>query len=60
MFGWRLQMVGHPGAELDVELEDGGGDGFVARYRDAGGVLRAGLAVNRPRDLAGLRDALGR
>jgi NADPH-dependent 2,4-dienoyl-CoA reductase/sulfur reductase-like enzyme len=60
MFGWRLQMVGHPGAELDVELEDGGGGGFVARYRDAGGVLRAGLAVNRPGDLAALREALGR
>ena len=31
-------------------------DGFVARYRDAAGRVTAALAVNRPSDLAALRD----
>ncbi len=54
-FGWRLQMVGHaaPGADALIEEREGG---FVARYRDAAGGVSAGLAVNRPSDVAALRD----
>ena len=54
-FGWRLQMVGHaaPGADALVEERE---DGFVARYRDATGQVTAALAVNRPSDLAALRE----
>lgn len=54
-FGWRLQMVGHaaPGADARTEEREGG---FVARYRDAAGQVTAALAVNRPSDLAALRE----
>jgi NADPH-dependent 2,4-dienoyl-CoA reductase/sulfur reductase-like enzyme len=56
-FGWRLQMVGHPEAGTELELDDAA-DGFVARYRDAAGRLRAALAVNRATDLPRLRAEL--
>jgi len=54
-FGRRLQMVGHavPGADGLVEDRE---DGYIARYRDAAGRLTAALAVDRPSDLAALRE----
>jgi 3-phenylpropionate/trans-cinnamate dioxygenase ferredoxin reductase subunit len=60
-FGWRLQMVGESGAHLSADVRDEHEDGFVVRYRDAGGIVRGGLAVNRPEALAPLRrEMLGR
>ena len=57
-FGCRIQMVGESGAHLDAELCDEAGDGFVVRYRDSGGRLRGGLAVNRPDALAPIRGEM--
>ena len=53
-FGWRLQMVGESGAHLTTRLEEES-DGFLARFHDATGALRGGLAVNRPEAVVALR-----
>lgn len=59
-FGWRLQMIGEPGSHLRAEFDDDGETGFLVRYRDAGGSLRACLAVNRPEALGSLRTEMRR
>jgi NADPH-dependent 2,4-dienoyl-CoA reductase/sulfur reductase-like enzyme len=51
--GHRLQLVGHPSGEV-LRRPDGSGVGWL---RD--GVLRAWLAVDRPRDLAQARKRVG-
>jgi 3-phenylpropionate/trans-cinnamate dioxygenase ferredoxin reductase component len=56
-FGLRLQYVGHAESWATVDLE-GAPDSFVARYRDAGGVTVAALAVNRPTEVGALRKEL--
>lgn len=55
--GWRLQMVGHPGRDDTVEIENAGA-GFTAVYRDAGGGMTAGLAVDRPEEIGRFRRVL--
>jgi 3-phenylpropionate/trans-cinnamate dioxygenase ferredoxin reductase component len=55
-FGLRLQYVGHAERWDGVELE-GDPDSFVARYLDNGASVAA-LAVNRPTDVASLRNEL--
>ena len=57
-FGWRLQMVGESGAHLHAEVCDECEGGFLVRYRDAEGLLRGGLAVNRSEGLAPLRQEI--
>jgi 3-phenylpropionate/trans-cinnamate dioxygenase ferredoxin reductase component len=56
-FGLRLQHVGHADEWDAVDLE-GATDSFSARYVDRDGRLLAGLLVNRPREVAGLRREL--
>jgi NADPH-dependent 2,4-dienoyl-CoA reductase/sulfur reductase-like enzyme len=58
-FGLRLQYVGHADSWHEVILE-GDEASFTARYLDANGRLLAGLAVNNPRALRGLRNELSR
>jgi 3-phenylpropionate/trans-cinnamate dioxygenase ferredoxin reductase component len=53
-FGLRLQHVGAAESWARVEVEQEG-ESFVARYLDREGCLLAGLAVNRPREVAALR-----
>jgi len=55
--GWRLQMVGHPGREDTVEIADADA-GFTAVYRNEGGDMTAGLAVDRPEEIGRFRRAL--
>jgi 3-phenylpropionate/trans-cinnamate dioxygenase ferredoxin reductase component len=57
-FGWRLQMVGESGAHLRAEVCDERAGGFLVRYRDAEGLLRGGLAVDRPEALTALRGEI--
>jgi 3-phenylpropionate/trans-cinnamate dioxygenase ferredoxin reductase subunit len=57
-FGLRLQHVGHAEEWALVELA-GEPDSFVARYLDRAGRPLAALAVNRPREVGGLRRELG-
>ena len=56
-FGLRLQHVGHADTWHAVDM-DGSEDAFTARYVDDHGRLLAALAVNRTRDVAGLRREL--
>lgn len=56
-FGLRLQLVGDTRAAAAVEC-DGSEDSFAARYVNREGRLVAGLAANRPADIAGLRREL--
>ena len=55
-FGLRLQYVGHAERWDTVEL-DGGPGSFVARYLENGATVAA-LAVNRPTEVASLRNEL--
>lgn len=56
-FGWRIQAIGHVDPELRVSAE-GDRERFVARYRDAGGRLRAAVVGNRADLLPELRREL--
>jgi 3-phenylpropionate/trans-cinnamate dioxygenase ferredoxin reductase component len=56
-FGWRVQSIGRPAAELSISCE-GDTDAFVARYHDRDGALRAAVVANRPELLGGLRREL--
>jgi NADPH-dependent 2,4-dienoyl-CoA reductase/sulfur reductase-like enzyme len=56
-FGARLQHVGHADEVARVEIEGDTGS-FTAHYRDEEGRFLAALAVNRPRDIAGMRREL--
>ena len=58
-FGLRLQVVGSPRPCDSVEVE-GDADSFTARYLDEGGVTRAALFANRPREAAALRSELAK
>jgi hypothetical protein len=49
--------VGHADEVARVEIEGDSGS-FTAHYRDEEGRLSAALAVNRPRDIAGMRREL--
>jgi 3-phenylpropionate/trans-cinnamate dioxygenase ferredoxin reductase subunit len=55
--GRRLQAVGLPAGDLEVELDDGG-ETLAARYRDPQGRLRGAVVVDRPEQLATLRGEL--
>lgn len=56
-FGLRVQLVGDPRGATTVDVE-GGDDRFVGLYRDGDGRLVAGLAANRPDQIAPLRRQL--
>jgi len=60
-YGLRIQMLGHPSPDDDVEVVDGSLDAedgkFVAIYGRAGW-LTAALAVSRPRQLMSFRPLL--
>ncbi|HUZ84332.1 MAG TPA: oxidoreductase C-terminal domain-containing protein, partial [Gaiellales bacterium] len=56
-FDSRLQVVGHPGPGLAVQLDESAG-GFVARYRDAAGRVVAIALLDRPELLAQAREEL--
>ena len=56
-FGLRLQLVGQPGPEDDLEF-DGGRDSFAVRYRRPDGSLTAALLANRPAEVAMIRRTL--
>ena len=56
-FGWRIQAIGHVDPALRVSAE-GDGERFVARYRDAGGRLRAAVVGNGADLLPELRREL--
>jgi 3-phenylpropionate/trans-cinnamate dioxygenase ferredoxin reductase component len=56
-FGLRVQLVGDPRSATTVDVERAD-NRFVALYRDADGTLVAGLAANRPDQIALLRRQL--
>ncbi len=56
-FGLRLQVVGTPGPQDELQLE-GDGDSFAVQYRAPDGRLTAALLANRPGDVAGIRRRL--
>jgi NAD(P)H-nitrite reductase large subunit len=56
-FGLRLQVVGTPHADDNLE-HDGDGDSFAVRYLDETGRVRAALLANRPAEAGVLRRQL--
>ena len=57
-FGMRLQIVGHAGNAVHTEIVDSRPERLLVRYRNEHGQLLAGLASNRPTDVAQWRQEL--
>jgi len=57
-FDVRVQVVGHPGGELDGAIDVLDGDRLLVRYLDELGQLRGVVAVGHPADVARYRREL--